>query len=90
MCDNNWDLNDGHVACRTLGYSGAVQVSKNATYGRGRGKIWLDNVRCTGNETKLTSCPHNGWRSHHHCTHSQDAGVKCAGVQKYLLLLFFN
>ena len=81
VCGTNWDLRDGHVVCRTLGYSHAVQVSGNAKYGQGSSKIWLDNVQCTGNETRLTSCTHDGWGSHQ-CSHSQDAGLKCAGVQK--------
>ena len=42
----------------------------------GSGKIWLDNVDCIGNETKLMMCvaPPNGI---HNCDHDEDAGILC-------------
>ena len=41
--------------------------------------IWLDNLLCTGTETRLIDCPANPLGSHN-CVHSDDAGVKCAGT----------
>lgn len=35
-------------------------------------------VKCTGAETRLERCKHNGW-GNHSCGHFEDAGVKCAG-----------
>jgi deleted-in-malignant-brain-tumors protein 1 len=29
--------------------------------GRGKGKVWLNNMGCTGTETSLESCSHGGW-----------------------------
>ena len=42
----------------------------------GTGFILLDNVQCTGNESSLSQCPHDGIGIHD-CDHSEDAGVKC-------------
>ena len=79
VCDDDWDLNDAIVVCRQLGYTGAVSAHGSATYGKGSGPIHYDNVQCTGNETRLADCPHNGIGLHN-CGHSEDAGVKCEGV----------
>ena len=47
-----------------------------AFFGQGTGSIWLDNVQCTGNETRLIDCPHDTIGSHN-CFHSDDASVRC-------------
>ena len=40
----------------------------------GTGRIWLDNVQCTGNERELSNCVTS---SSGICTHAQDVGVRC-------------
>ena len=42
----------------------------------GTGSIWLDGVRCTGNESRLADCLVNPIGVHD-CQHWQDAGVRC-------------
>ncbi len=55
---------------------GTAAVS-NAGFGQGIGiPIFLDNVRCTGTETRLFDCPANPLGTHN-CAHSEDAGVRC-------------
>ena len=76
VCDDGWDLNDAAVVCRELGFPGAVSSSCCASFGQGNGPIWLDEVRCTGSETSLSSCSHGGW-GRHTCDHGEDAGVFC-------------
>ena len=53
--------------------------------------IFLDEVRCTGSEERLTDCVHNDF-SGHNCTHSQDLAVKCQGMYvhtcSYIIILF--
>ena len=56
--------------------AGATAVSR-AGFGQGTGQIWLDNVACTGSETRLIDCPANALGSHN-CQHSEDAGVRCS------------
>ena len=79
VCDNGWDLNDAAVVCRQLGFPGAISSSCCAAFGRGTGPIWLDDVRCTGSETSLSSCSHRGWGILFSCSHYEDVGVNCQG-----------
>ena len=52
----------------------------NAYYGRTTGPIWLDNLRCTGDETSILNCTHYGIDSiSPFCDHGDDAGVECPG-----------
>ncbi|XP_023931956.1 fibropellin-1 [Lingula anatina] len=77
VCDDGWDNTDARVFCRSLGlpYSRALGIQR-AYFGQGNGTIWLDNVHCTGSESNIASCSHNGWESHD-CSHSEDAGDIC-------------
>ena len=45
-------------------------------YGPGTGKIWLDNVHCTGYESDISECVHSGWGVHRN-THSDDVSMSC-------------
>ncbi|KAJ8022472.1 MAM and LDL-receptor class A domain-containing protein 2 [Holothuria leucospilota] len=76
VCDDNWDWNDATVACRQLGYPGAVAVYHFANFGQGTGRIWMDGLHCYGYESSLSDCPHNGF-GQHDCSHYEDAGVVC-------------
>ena len=45
-------------------------------YGAGTGKIWLDELQCTGSQTFIDDCHHNDWGSHD-CAHYEDVSVAC-------------
>uniref|UniRef100_A0A3B3XEK4 SRCR domain-containing protein n=1 Tax=Poecilia mexicana TaxID=48701 RepID=A0A3B3XEK4_9TELE len=78
VCNDGWDMNDAHVACRQLGCGPATSTSTGGAFGPGTGPIWLDEVACLGNETSLNECQHNGFETHN-CGHSKDVIVVCSG-----------
>jgi hypothetical protein len=85
VCDDSWDVDNVKVVCRQLGYKFATGTLKGSGVPSGTGSIWLDDVRCTGNETDLGDCHHNGWGIND-CTHSEDAGVSCSNTGKTLII----
>ena len=74
VCDDLFGSSDAHVACYQMGFTGE---SSHRTISGGTGPIWLDGLQCTGTETWLSSCRHNGWGAHD-CTHSEDVGLTCS------------
>ncbi|XP_067889948.1 galectin-3-binding protein-like [Heterodontus francisci] len=76
VCDDNWDIADAHVVCRSLGYINATEAAIGGVFGSGSGSILLDDVFCSGSESSLTQCQSEGWKIHN-CQHSEDAGVRC-------------
>ena len=81
ICDNSWDLHDADVVCRQLRYEGALAASRGAEFGQGTGQIWLDDIKCVGDETSISDCRHGGWGVHN-CGHGEDAGVVCRTAGK--------
>ncbi|XP_075788738.1 scavenger receptor cysteine-rich type 1 protein M130-like [Pelodiscus sinensis] len=77
VCDDSWDLPDADVVCKQLGCGRAINATVSAHYGQGSGQIWLDDVKCSGNESDLWACPFAPW-GQHNCRHKQDAGVLCS------------
>uniref|UniRef100_A0A3B5BFB1 SRCR domain-containing protein n=1 Tax=Stegastes partitus TaxID=144197 RepID=A0A3B5BFB1_9TELE len=78
VCDDMWGLNNAQVVCQQLSCGGAMKAIGGAYFGQGSGPIWLDSVRCSGNELSITDCAHQGFGSHD-CGHWEDAGVVCEG-----------
>ncbi|XP_052791481.1 deleted in malignant brain tumors 1 protein-like isoform X3 [Mya arenaria] len=77
VCDDYWDDVDATVVCNQLGYAEGTGV-KGAHFGRGNGPVWMDNLRCHGNESRIQDCPHNSFAVQN-CNHGEDAGVYCTG-----------
>ncbi|XP_070560707.1 scavenger receptor cysteine-rich domain-containing protein DMBT1-like isoform X2 [Ptychodera flava] len=75
VCDDDFEDIDATVVCRELGYRSGTQYQA-AHFGEGTGPIWLDDVACTGAESRLTACGNKGWNTHD-CNHNEDVGVSC-------------
>ena len=79
VCSWGWDINDAQVVCRMLNLSAATAAPRYAAFGEGRGPTWFAYVQCTGNETSLLNCSHDGlWDSF--CGYFRDAGVVCGSA----------
>ena len=62
------------------GFPSAVRPVLDSYYGGGTGRVWLDDVVCTGDEMNLDDCDHSAWGDIHlSCFgHGNDAGVVCS------------
>ena len=90
VCDNGWDHNDAHVACRSLGYIAALQYKSNAYYGQGSGNVWLEYLSCTGAESSIADCTNTHAWGNNLCSHNEDAGVICAtGTMRFTQHKYF-
>ncbi|KAI4889107.1 hypothetical protein NFI96_007180, partial [Prochilodus magdalenae] len=78
VCDDLWDIRDAQVVCRQLGCGPALSADGSSVFGAGEGPVWLNRVKCRGNEIHLWDCPHS-LKSHTDCSHRQPVGVTCAG-----------
>ncbi|XP_049320452.1 scavenger receptor cysteine-rich type 1 protein M130 isoform X5 [Astyanax mexicanus] len=84
VCGDLWDIRDAQVICRQLGCGPALSANRRAADGSGGGTIWMNRVKCRGNEIHLWDCPHS-LKNHTGCSHS--AGVTCGGFLYHTLPL---
>ncbi|KAI5085855.1 scavenger receptor cysteine-rich type 1 protein M130-like, partial [Silurus meridionalis] len=77
VCDNQWNIRNAQVVCRQLGCGSALSADR---FGPGEGTVWLNRVKCRGDEIHLWDC-HHSLKKHTDCSH---AGVTCAGQRGVL------
>ncbi|CAG2223882.1 PRSS12 [Mytilus edulis] len=54
ICDDLFDVKDGKVVCRMLGFDDTyVKVYSGAHFGEGSNDILMDDVKCTGSESDI-------------------------------------
>ena len=87
MCDDYWTNDDSGVACRQLGHFGVERTFGESILGAAARDvpIWLDDVQCTGTETRVFDCPRLGNAiGEHNCSvrHTEDVGVRCVSEEK--------
>ncbi|XP_066477544.1 deleted in malignant brain tumors 1 protein-like [Tiliqua scincoides] len=80
VCDDAWDMRAAQVVCRQLECGHALAARDRASFGWGSGHIFMDDVSCTGHESRLDQCPHGGWNNNN-CGHDEDAGVVCSDLR---------
>jgi hypothetical protein len=76
VCNANFTSLDAAVACRQLGYPAGWPIGVS-TFGVGSGHIWMEDVSCTGNESRLQDCK----TGMHNCSHEDDVGIVCAASE---------
>ncbi|KAL4216375.1 Deleted in malignant brain tumors 1 protein-like [Mactra antiquata] len=86
ICDDEFGEQEAKVICRMLGYHGQATAFDGAHFGQGSGKVWLDDLGCSGYETDIAHCSSKGWGIHN-CGHAEDAGVTCHGYVTNLRLV---
>lgn len=74
VCDHKWDITDGEVICRILGFNGGMRTFDGAHFGQGTGTIHYDGLQCDGSESRISHCPQTPVGT---CSHANDAGVRC-------------
>ena len=93
VCDDGFDRSDATVACRQLGLGRALRFWRvslddddddDVSDGHERlltppavGPVWLENMRCGGEEDALVECGYIGW-GNTDCSHSEDIHLLCA------------
>ncbi|XP_053544105.1 scavenger receptor cysteine-rich type 1 protein M130 [Ictalurus punctatus] len=80
VCDDQWNIRNAQVVCRQLGCGSALSADRNVSSGPGEGTIWLNRVKCRGDEIHLWDC-HHSLKKHTDCS---PAGVTCAGQRGVL------
>ena len=62
VCDDGFNLDIANVACKELGYFGAVTYKSDGVvskYGSPSPDFAMDNVQCDGTEERLLDCTHS-------------------------------
>ena len=77
VCSDQWDLSDGHVACRELGLGTALDVDYGFISSEEMGGYILNDVRCNGSESRILDCLGSTF-SIGKCNSTRSARVRCS------------
>ena len=76
VCDNGFTDAAARVVCYSLGFGYAGRKVNISLFGMGDGRIWFDNVNCTGTEQHIGECSRDDWGVYN-CEHRNDVAVSC-------------
>ena len=74
VCDDSWGTRDADVVCRQLGLGSATSAPQRISIPRD--SFWLDDVACSGSESRLSDCSASSW-GRENCATSEGAGAVC-------------
>jgi deleted-in-malignant-brain-tumors protein 1 len=80
VCDDGFSRVDAIVACRSLGLSSSpvsYRTARSALRGSSAQPILMDDLACTGSESRLDECSRS---SRHNCVHSEDVELTCGSL----------
>lgn len=83
VCDDDFDINSGHVVCTQLECGSAIRLD---FFGPGTGTIHISKMKCNGSESSLWECSSINTTDSNYCGHKEDAGVVCSGIVHILIL----
>ncbi|XP_016147952.1 T-cell differentiation antigen CD6-like [Sinocyclocheilus grahami] len=75
VCDDDFDINSGHVVCTQLRCGRAIRLD---FFGPGTGPIHISQMKCNGSESSLWECSSINSTASNYCGHKEDAGVVCS------------
>lgn len=88
--DTHWDKNTEKVVCKSTHCGEPVENSVIDTVKPSEHRpIWLNELKCKGDESALWECKHPGWKSSHYSKLTVKK-LKCSSkFFRFLFLLFF-
>uniref|UniRef100_A0A8C1XDP8 Si:dkey-21h14.9 n=1 Tax=Cyprinus carpio TaxID=7962 RepID=A0A8C1XDP8_CYPCA len=78
VCDAVFDQQDAEVVCRELNCGAPVQVLGAAAFGKGKGRVWSEEIQCRGSESQIHICSRSSQKQS--CSHDNDVGVICSVI----------
>lgn len=77
VCGESWDLHDASVVCQQLKCGKEHRVTTTPDYGHGSGRVWVDQIECSGQETAISQCQQRAFVDKT-CNITSLAGVICS------------
>ncbi|KAL8570230.1 hypothetical protein ACOMHN_029930 [Nucella lapillus] len=78
ICPDGWTDQDAQVVCKELGYPHGQKYLHTSWYAGLQSIFWSSNFQCTGKESRLSECQHDGWGHTRTCRYAEAfAGVIC-------------
>ena len=79
ICDDSWHVAASAVSCQILGKYGGERISAMVFGDAEELPIYLDGMKCVGDEESLLACPQLPLDVAHDCTHTEDVAIRCIG-----------